>query len=66
MRLANVFSNIYPEPVVMVRDYTIVLVRRDGSRDVRTILARHSIDAIQVALRTAKGDVSTITCRVSE
>ena len=50
----------------MVRDYTIVLVRRDGSRDVRTILARHSIDAIQVALRTAKGDVSTITCRVSE
>ena len=54
-------------PVITVLDYEITIMHRDGSVDKRVIMARHSVDAITIALRTARreyGEIRSLTCRV--
>ncbi len=56
-----------PEQFPEVRDYEVLLVHQDGARDFRTILAGNSVEAIQLALRTARGEhggVSMLSCKV--
>ena len=67
MKLANVFSGVIPHQVIEIRDYEVLLIHIDGTRDFRTILARNSVEAIQLALRTARGEhggVSALSCKV--
>ena len=67
MKLANVFSGVIPHQVIEIRDYEVLLIHIDGTRDFRTILARNSVEAIQTALRTARGehgDVVMLMCKV--
>ena len=68
MELAKVFSGTIPNQVIELRDYEVLLIHQDGARDFRTILARNSVEAIQLALRTARGEhggVSTLSCKVA-
>ena len=56
-----------PEQFTEVRNYELLLVHQDGTRDFRTILARNSVEAIQLALRTSRGEhggVSALSCKV--
>ena len=67
MELAKVFSGTIPNQVIELRDYEVMLIHQDGARDFRTILARNSVEAIQLALRTARGEhggVSALSCKV--
>ena len=68
MELSKVFSGVIPNQVIEIRDYEVLLTHQDGTRDFRTILARNSVEAIQLALRTARrehGGVSTLSCKVA-
>ena len=50
-----------------MRPYEVFLVHQDDARDLRTILAESSVDAIQLALSAARmehGDVVMLTCKV--
>ena len=54
-----------PEQFTEVRNYELLLVHQDGTRDFRTILARSSVDAIQLAVAGGKhGDVVMLMCKV--
>ena len=67
MKLARVFSGVIPNQVIEIRDYEVLLIHQDGTRDFRTILARNSVEAIQLALRTSRGEhggVSALSCKV--
>ena len=68
MELSKVFSGVIPNQVIEIRDYEVLLTHQDGTRDFRTILARNSVEAIQLALRTSRGEhggVSTLSCKVA-
>ena len=69
-RLTDIFlDGPIPTEGLNARDYEVLLIYRNGSRDLRAILARSSVNAITLALRTAKGegeypDVAMVTCKV--
>ena len=64
MALIEVFSRTIPKRIVEVRDYEVLLVHLDGTKKRRLILARNSVDAIQLVLRAVHGDVVALTCKV--
>ena len=56
-----------PEQFPEVHNYEVLLVHRNGNRVLRVIMAKRSVDAIQLALNGARvehGDVVMLTCKV--
>ena len=56
-----------PEQFPEVHNYEVLLVHRNGNRVLRVIMAKRSVDAIQLALSAARsehGDVVMLTCKV--
>ena len=55
-----------PEQFPEVHNYEVLLVHRNGNRVLRVIMAKRSVDAIQLALNGARGehgDVARVSCK---
>lgn len=63
MQTAHAYE--FQKAPIQIREYTVTLVGLGGGRVEKLILAKHSVDALTLALRTA--DVHTIaaSCKVA-